>query len=298
MKAVPELQWMNWLLNGLLFTLSFMAFYFLLVSFIAGRRRRLRAKPFFRGEHPPPLLLKWFRVALEGSMAEERKQLLLGCGIPVSVFWYELWKKILQALLVVTGLAGWFSLRRPYLTLYIPGTYVMAGSIVLLFLIYFDRVLLEAIQKQRAHRIVKEIYAVSNQLLYYTGSRMNLHGKLTRCLPYTRTIRKEFQLLINEWYHDAEQAVIQFKNRLGTEEAHSFSETIRSLRLNENDAYYELLRQRIADYKERIDLYKESKKETTSYVLFVLAGIPILNTFRLFIYPWVQEGQKLFQTLQ
>ncbi|MNG35727.1 hypothetical protein D3C84_1225380 [compost metagenome] len=58
-----------------------------------------------------------------------------------------------------------------------------------------------------------------------------------------------------------------------------------------------LLRQRIQDYKEKLEMAKESRKETTSYFLFVIAGIPILYTFQVFIYPWVREGQLLFQSL-
>ncbi|GIP35437.1 hypothetical protein J2TS4_46470 [Paenibacillus sp. J2TS4] len=298
MKPLPSLEWIYWLLHGLLLVLGFLAAYFFMASVFVGGRRRLRMNPGSEPRQPPVLLLRLLRVAVHGPKAEERRQLLLGCGIPMNAYSYELWKRIAILLLLLAGFVGWLSLQRPYLTLYIPGVYIMAAAFLLLLLIYFDRLLLEAIQRQRSHRIVNEIYAISTQLLYYTGSQMNLHSKLSRCLPYTRTIRKEFHLLLNEWYHDADRAVTLFKNRLGTDEAHSFAETIRSLRHNESSAYYELLRQRIADYKERIDLYKESKKETTSYVLFVLAGIPILNTFRLFIYPWVQEGQKLFQTLQ
>lgn len=74
-------------------------------------------------------------------------------------------------------------------------------------------------------------------------------------------------------------------------------ETLDALRLHESPEYYELLRVRIADYKEKIELAKESRKESTSYFLFVIAGIPILYTFQIFIYPWVREGQKLFQSL-
>ncbi len=126
---------------------------------------------------------------------------------------------------------------------------------------------------------------------------MNLHSKLLRCLPYTKTIRGELDLLTREWYESAEKAMKQFKNRLGTEEGISFAETLDSLRLNESEHFYDLLRQRIQDYKDKIDLTKESKKESHSYLLFILAGIPILNTFRVFVYPWVQEGQRLFESL-
>ncbi|WJH37125.1 hypothetical protein N6H14_16495 [Paenibacillus sp. CC-CFT747] len=160
-----------------------------------------------------------------------------------------------------------------------------------------DKPVLEALVRQRSYRIVKEIYAVSNQLLYYNGSRMNLHGKLTRCLPYTRILRNDLRQLLNDWYQDADQALRTFKDRLGTDDGAGFAETLQSMRLHEHEAFYELLKQRIQDFKDKLDLIKEGKKETTSYLLFVLAGLPILNTFRIFIYPWVQEGQKLFQQL-
>ena len=145
--------------------------------------------------------------------------------------------------------------------------------------------------------MTKEIFIVSNQLLYLAGSSLHIHTKLMRCLPFTRTMRGDFQMLLGEWYHDAEGALRRFKLRLGTEEGLSFVETIDSLRLHESEHYYELLRERINDYKEKLELLKDSRKESTSYVLFVLAGIPILYTFQIFIYPWVREGQKLFSSL-
>src|SRR5690606_35672412 len=138
------------------------------------------------------------------------------------------------------------------------------------------------LSRKRSQQIMKEIYLISNQLLYYNGSRLSLHHKLSQCLPFTRVIRSEVQLLLNEWYSGAEQAIRSFKQRLSTDEAYSFAETINSIRLFENDDYYLLLRQRIQDYKEKLELAKDSRKETTSYVLFVIAGIPILNTFRIF----------------
>jgi hypothetical protein len=192
---------------------------------------------------------------------------------------------------------GYLGLKHPALVLYVQPIYVITGALVGFILVCFDRKFLEQLKQQRSHRIIKEVYALSNQLLYYTGSKMNLHTKLMRCIPHTKTVRSAFQQMLNEWYQDAEQAIRRFKLRLGTDEAHSFAETINSLRLNDHDGYYELLRQRIQDYKEKIELAKESRKETVSYLLFVLAGLPILNTFRVFMYPWVMEGQKLFHSI-
>ena len=104
-------------------------------------------------------------------------------------------------------------------------------------------------------------------------------------------------LLLNEWYHDADAALKRFKDRLGTEEAYGFAESMRSLRLNDSQDIYDLLREVVRDYKSQIELAKDSRKETTSYLLFILAGIPILYTFQVFLFPWVQEANKLFDAL-
>lgn len=152
-------------------------------------------------------------------------------------------------------------------------------------------------KRKRRERLVKDIHAVSKQLLYYEGSKLNLHSKISRCLPITTVMRREMELLVNEWYEGAAAAIENFKQRIGTEEGHSFAETIDALRLSDDQRYYALLKQRMMDYKEKLELQKESKREANSYVLFVLAGLPIINTFRVFIYPWVQEGQKLFESL-
>lgn len=145
--------------------------------------------------------------------------------------------------------------------------------------------------------MVEEIFVLSNQLLYFSGSRANLHQKLLKCLPHTKLIRADLHLLLHEWYGNPERAIANFKNRLGTDEGRSFADTLDSLRQYEHEAYYRLLKQRIQDYKDKLDMIRDSRKEGASYMLFVLAGIPILNTFRIFIYPWVEEGRKLFETL-
>jgi uncharacterized membrane protein YdbT with pleckstrin-like domain len=67
--------------------------------------------------------------------------------------------------------------------------------------------------------------------------------------------------------------------------------------MSESEEIYEMLREVVRDYKAQIELAKDSRKETTSYLLFVLAGIPILYTFQIFLYPWVQEAAKLFDAL-
>jgi hypothetical protein len=229
---------------------------------------------------------------------EHKKQLLARSGFQVDPTGYEIVRRLLLLPASVVAGAGVAAWKLQVLDVYIQPVYLLLFSTISLVLLGADRVLLESIGKHRSQQIMKEIYVLSNQLLYYNGSRQSLHHKLSRCLPFTNVIRSELQLLLNEWYAGADEAIRRFKQRLGTDEAYSFAETINSIRLYENDNYYALLRQRIQDYKEKLELAKDSRKETTSYMLFVLAGLPIMNTFRIFIYPWVMEGQKLFQTLQ
>lgn len=162
----------------------------------------------------------------------------------------------------------------------------------------FDKIFLESFKRYRSDRIRRELIAVMNQLIYYMGSKLHLHGKLMRCLPYTRIVRSDFQLLLNEWYYDADRALLSFKERLGTSEGYSFAETMRSMRLHESEEVYRMLRDVLAEYKAGIELAKAGRKETASYALFVLAGLPILYTFQIFLYPWVQESQKLFEVLK
>jgi hypothetical protein len=227
----------------------------------------------------------------------DSNRLLIGCGLGWDPIAYEAGRKLLAIVMMGISAAGFLAFQHPALTLFIHPAYVMSGSFSLLMFIWFDRRLLAGWKERRSQGIVKEIYVVSNQLLYYSGSQMNLHAKLVNCVSQTRTLRTSFQLLLNEWYQDAEEAIRNFKQRLGSDEAYSFGETLNALRLHEHDDYYLLLQQRIADYKEKIELNRESRKEAVSYLLFVLAGLPILNTFRVFMYPWIVEGQQLFNSI-
>ncbi|AZN43211.1 hypothetical protein [Paenibacillus albus] len=241
---------------------------------------------------------KWLAIArINRSEAsfKERERLLAGCGFTGDAALYVVARRLFFAglplwCLIVYGLslvdiAG------------IPRVFAPLLLAIIVLLMFWDQPWLDAIRRTRAERMTKEIYIVSNQLLYLAGSSLHIHTKLMRCLPYTRTMRSEMQMLLGEWYHDAEGALRRLKLRLGTEEGLSFVETIDSLRLHESEHYYELLRERIQDYKEKLELAKNSRKESTSYLLFVLAGLPIMYTFQIFIYPWVREGQKLFSTL-
>src|SRR5690606_11481592 len=135
-----------------------------------------------------------------------------------------------------------------------------------------DRMWLRMFGKLRSLQMTKEIYTVSNQLLYLSESSLHIHAKLTRCVPFTKTMRADMERLLAEWYHDPAAALQRFKTRLGTDDGMSFVETLDALRLHESSEYYELLRIRIADYKDKLELAKEGRKESTSYVLFLLAG--------------------------
>ena len=169
--------------------------------------------------------------------------------------------------------------------------------IIVIFISIVDKKMLDALRKRRERLMIEEMYYISNQLLYLSDSQMNLHGKLTRCLPHAKVLRHEFILLLHEWYEDVNKAFEHFKERLGTSEGYSFAETLYAIHQFDSDYYYELLRQRLDDYKMTLEMHRDSQRETLSYALFVLAGIPILNTFRIFIYPWVEEGQRLMDIL-
>lgn len=236
----------------------------------------------------PAGLLNALGLSRMGAAFKEREALLAGIGYQWDPALYVLARQLLLVLLPAAAILGY----RHGLS---PAVYSGAAAASALLLV--DKPMLESMKKWRAERMTKEIYTISNQLLYLAGSSLNIHTKLMRCLPYARVLRGELQRLLGEWYHDAEGAMNRFKQRIGTEEGLSFTETIHSLRLHESEEYYRLLRERIHDYKEKLDLAKESRKESASYLLFVLAGVPILYMFQIFIFPWVQEAQKLFQTL-
>lgn len=241
-------------------------------------------------------MVKWRIIPQAGDLAE-RQQLLSLAGASFSVSVYVLFRKLFLLLcsLIAVGLSlvsneakrGWF----------LQPMVLYTALLIVLVLLCFDRVWLEWLSKRRRTKVVAEIFVLSRQLLYFSNSRMNLHAKLTRCIPFTYTIKDEMYTLINDWYEGPLKAIEQFKHRLQVDEAYSFAETLSAIHLNEDESYYELLRERIRDYKEKLELDRESKKESTSYVLFLLAGVPILYTFRVFIHPWAAEGQKIFQTL-
>ncbi len=262
---------------------------------------RFRARPGGVAHSTPPdwlALLLGIRPGRDGSERDaERRHLLAAAGLRVHPEWYRLGRRAALGIILLLLLVVWFFRDALAQLLSISPYVVMAVLAGLLCCLWLDRPFLEQLQKRRANLIMEEIYAVSRQLLYFAASPLPLHAKLMRCMTYTRLIRQDWQLLLNEWYQDAETAIEGFRLRLGTEEGHGFAETLNYLRLYDNEAYYHLLRRRVDDCKERLELLRDSRKESASYALFVIAALPIMYTFQIFIYPWVQEGQRLFQGL-
>jgi hypothetical protein len=294
---IVSASWLMW--TVIFISLTIMIYHFYLGIIYRRNYRHSRARNWSKSKGTLfRVIRKLVMVPPQGSISfKERQQLLQGSGWRFETEYYYLAKRLsfICALLILLG--TYFVGER------IEGIHVMVKLIVFLLscivvlITWLDKPILQSIMKQRRQGIIRDVYAINRQLLYYCGSNMNLHGKLVRCLPYAKSIRNELYLLTNEWYQDSEMAIRFFKERLGTEEGYSFAETLNSLRLHENDRYYELLKQRIEDYKEKLELFKEGRRETVSYVLFILAGLPILYTFRLFVYPWVAEGHKLFESL-
>lgn len=264
-------------------------------SFMPRNRWRINVRT-RRLRQMPKWWLRLWRVHMDSISLQERRVLLAGCGIRWLPEVYLAYRRCLIFSSIVIGLVSYILEQQGYLSTFLfwNGFFLVT---LLVAAIYFDRIGLQSLKRYRTDRIRSEIVAVSTQLLYYTGSRLHLHGKLMKCLPLTKHIRAELGMLLNEWYHDADSALRRFKERLATEEAYGFTETIRSLRMNESQDIYDLLREVVLDYKAQIVLAKDGRKETTSYLLFVLAGIPILYTFQIFLYPWVQEAAKLFDAL-
>lgn len=269
----------------------------LLLRLVTTRRPRWRiARKALRRRQPP---LWWLRLTgshRDSQTLRQRSMLLAGCGLRWPAEWYMASRRTAMALLPLAALAA-YALGEAGAVSGAPASYAVIGLLGAAALVIFDRPVLEAFKRYRTDRIRREIVLVSNQLLYYAGSRLHLHGKLMRCLPYTRLMKWELQLMLNEWYYDPEGAITRFKERLGTGEAYGFAETIRTLRLNESGEVFDMLRESIKEYKAKIELAKAGRKETLSYALFVLAGLPILYTFQVFLYPWVQQSRQLFDVL-
>lgn len=287
------------LMQGLLFSLCFGAIYFLLLTLFYRTPRwpRLKLNDGLKYRKLTANIAKLLRLHPQAPEVRHYKQLLYSSGLKLHAMTYLLIKRSL--LIIGACLSAVFVM---HFVIYAMVDSILSIAMVLLLaglwgVALLDKSIFLMLSRRRRQRIIHEVYILSRQLLYYKGSKMNLHSKLKRCLPFTSALRQDLELLIRQWYDGAEQAIASFKLRLGTDEAYSFAETINALSLHDDARYYDLLQQRMKDYKEKLELDHESKKEAHSYVLFILAGLPIMNTFRVFIYPWVQEGQKLFESL-
>jgi len=239
--------------------------------------------------------LRMFLLSREHPRFKERELLLASCGVTADPAWYSVARRLLQlAVVMLLSVYAGFAAWKPGS---MPLSLLIAVVLPIGMLLLMDIALLRAWSRIRAIRMTREIFIVSSQLLYLADSSLNIHAKLSRCVPFTQLMRPDLERLLAEWYYDAGQALQRFKKRLGTEDALTFVETIDALREHESGDYYELLQARIDDYKEKLELAKDSRKESLSYGLFIMAGVPILYTFQVFIYPWVSEGQKLLQSL-
>lgn len=285
--------WTGWLAQ---FALAFGGFAAVLnMAFYRRSRWRISWQGWRRWTVPPWFLRLW-RTDRESAALHERRVWLIGCGLRIQPGLYLACRRMviflsfsIAAFLWIFDMLGIWPLRSTWNAMLLSALPACAA--------WFDGAALNVVRRYRTDRIRRELIAISSQLLYYTGSRLHLHGKLMRCLPLTGIIRTEMGMLLNEWYHDPDGAIRKFKERLGTEEAYGFSECLRSLRLHESDDVYDLLRELVREYKAKIELAKQGRKETASYLLFVLAGVPILYTFQIFLYPWVQEASRLFDAL-
>lgn len=278
------------------FVLIFAGVFLILRLFFAPRIRWRIQMRGWRTRDTPRWWLRIWGTDKDSVALQERRMLLAGCGIRYPPEAYLAYRRCLLFTLPVIGGIVYVMQEKGEISVVLSWN-IFFALLLVVGLIVSDRMWLQSLRRYRIDRIRREIVAVSSQLLYYTGSRLHLHGKLMKCLVLTRHIRGEMGLLLNEWYHDADYALKRFKERLGTDEAYGFAESMRSLRLNESEEIYDMLREIVRDYKAQIELAKDSRKETTSYLLFVLAGIPILYTFQIFLYPWVQEAAKLFDAL-
>ncbi|WEK55181.1 MAG: hypothetical protein P0Y55_03700 [Candidatus Cohnella colombiensis] len=278
------------------FSLFFITLYVLLRLLFKPRNRwRVHLKD-WRLRSAPRWWLKLWRVHEDSIHLQERRVLLAGCGLPIVSELYVAYRRCGMFILFVVGLVIYY-LTKHHVIAPFTAWNIELVLITLFMMGWCDRALLHTFRRYRTDRIRKELVIVSKQLLYYVGSRLSLHGKLMKCVTLTHYIRNELNLLLNEWYHDADQALLRFRDRLGTDEAYAFAEQLRSLQWSESEAIYDLLREVVHEFKARTEIAKDSRKETTSYLLFVLAGIPILYMFQIFLYPWVQEASKLFDAL-
>jgi len=287
------MNWTGWLTQ---FLLAFAGMAVILDLAFRRRARWMVMGKGWRTREAPAWLLRLCRAHRDSPALQQRKVLLASCGFAIDPRAYLAFRRLAVFALSLFAFVFWWLEGQGRVS--VPGGWAAAPlCVALAAAILFDDAVLKTMRQYRTERIRGELITVSRQLLYYAGSRLHLHGRLMRCLPLTRMIRGELTSLLNEWYHDPDQALSRFERRLGTEEAHGFTEILRSMRMHESGEGYELLREMVNEYKARTELAKDSRKEAFSYVLFVLAGIPILYMFQVFLYPWVLEASRLFEAL-
>ncbi|URN92573.1 MAG: hypothetical protein NAG76_11740 [Candidatus Pristimantibacillus lignocellulolyticus] len=294
-----EFQWYNWILFGAQIVFGTIGIGAILHSIPSSSRSHSIQRKLWgwRKREPSPKLLRLFGIEAQNVLQSNHAILWAGCGFNDSILAYMLLRQVLlwggyTSTILLMLFIQLLSLRWSMNLVIILS--ILLGVITALHL---DQYWLRVYRQLRANYITKEIYAISGQLLYFADSKLHIHTKLRKCIPYSRLLRKDMEILLADWYHDPTIALQRFKQAIGTEEGISFVDTIDALRQHDNEDFYILLRTRLLDYKDTIELAKEGRKETASYVLFVIAGIPILYTFQVFIYPWVQEVNKLLSLM-
>ena len=153
------------------------------------------------------------------------------------------------------------------------------------------------IAKRRHDRQVNDFIVMIRQLLYFRHIPINLHAKLRKCVPVVNVIRSDLMQLCTEWYEDPENAIQLFKHRLNNQHAEGMCDTLIAIFQYEHEDYYMHLESRMNQLKQVQKQNKEAKKESRSYVLFILSGMPLIHSFQIFIYPWLIEGSQLFDQL-
>jgi len=242
----------------------------------------------------PPKWLKVIFVITQSTLNRPHAKLFEQAGFLLSYSYYVLLYRLACCISIALIVAFTVLLARDQSQMY---TLFLLISITITGLLLLEPIWLKLWLNYRKKQIVLDIYQLSSHLLYFSDSNMNIYFKIKKCLPYTKAIRRDLELLLMEWTQDTDYALKNLKGRLACHEAISFIDTINALKQHQDESFYDLLRERIEEYKEQLDIANDSRKETTSYILFVLAGIPILYTFQLFIYPWVKEVQELLSKL-
>lgn len=251
----------------------------------------------WRKREPSSRLLRLLFLKREELLESERALMLASCGFELTVLGYSVYRRLLMLLCYLLLFSLAVGANYGLWQLNMAAGSAVATAAVALIVLHTDMYWLKLYRELRAVAITREIYAISHQLLYFEDSNLHIHNKLRRCLPYSKLLHRDLETLLAEWYHDPADALQTLKRKIGTPEGISFVESIDALRQQHEAGFYELLRAHLRDYKERLELAKESRKEVSSYVLYVIAGIPILYTFQVFLYPWVQEVNKLMSSM-